>query len=179
MTEEEKIIELDESIQYIDNYIDTFIILGTLLTSYKMKQNASPYVNFRDALNHYIRIYESDVNDDKKIYGNCYALKEHLFRGLKDTIVHIAYVFIKRIKCHLEENKLLTDKNKNNIRNHIHSLKNLLLDIRTSVSTTTVEKIKDRISEFNAILKDIKNNNDELFKVLIKPSTIEKSKSVY
>ncbi|MDR2019219.1 MAG: hypothetical protein LBQ14_00460 [Treponema sp.] len=55
---------------------------------------ASPYLNFRDALFHYKKMYDAALGGDNSgVVQQCACIEEHLNRGLKDFAVHLALIF--------------------------------------------------------------------------------------
>lgn len=90
------VLEYDSQNIYLSNALDeidlTYRRLKMIENAYsKFNSNVKlpipAYTNFRDALFHFVKIYENE--DYKSIVGNSFALNEHLQRGLKDAVLRL------------------------------------------------------------------------------------------
>lgn len=64
----------------------------------------SSYTNFRDALFHYVKLYEH--SDFSTVNGNVYTINEHLQRGVKDAVLRLINYIVKWLECFCVEHKL-------------------------------------------------------------------------
>lgn len=94
---------------------------------------SSPYLNFRDALFHFNKMYDAAKKNDDYNFAQQYAcIEEHLNRGLKDFTIYLCANYYTRIL-----NKMIhsTAPSINNdtlpvLRRIYHGLKNIVVDIR-------------------------------------------------
>ncbi len=60
---------------------------------------ASPAINFRDSINHFVFLYEVyQSNNEIDFIMQLSSIKEHLNRGIKDALVFIFSKIIKKIQ---------------------------------------------------------------------------------
>jgi len=71
----------------IDDYVKYSSMLEMICKHLRLRMPASPLLNFRDALSHYICLYEAKT-DEEKIKQET-SISEHLSRGIKDIYVYI------------------------------------------------------------------------------------------
>jgi hypothetical protein len=126
--------KLNEIAEELFDYVDEVKIIKDLFDALPVKMAiASPYLNFRDALFHYKKMYESALNnDDYNFTKQCACIEEHLNRGLKDFAIHLCnnhYIFII--------NNIILNKEKGGkkelfkkLRKIYHEIKNTIVDIR-------------------------------------------------
>jgi hypothetical protein len=117
----------------------------------------STYLNFRDALTHYIRLRETKNNQEK--INQVVSIDEHLHRGLKDACIFTIIEMKKRI---YEELKKEYFKNvKYILRCELHYYKNLEIEIRKSTFPKGIENISKFI---NSLFKKIEDTEDKFIK---------------
>ena len=77
----------NEILIYVDN---VYIIKDIIKNMHKEIGITSPYVNFRDALFHYRKMYTEYKNKQaEQVIKQSACISEHLNRGIKDFIVYI------------------------------------------------------------------------------------------
>jgi len=160
---------LDEIAEELFDYADEIKIIKDLFDALPVKQSiASPYLNFRDALFHYKKMYNAigDKDEFTIIAQQSTCIEEHLNRGLKDFAIHLCNNYYIRII-----HKMITsqDDKRNNkdvikkLRNIYHGLKNLVVEIRHTGQTlqhfnnkknTWLPKLVALIDSFNKVLNE-------------------------
>ncbi len=157
MSKEQLVLKHSKNIDEYSKYIS---LLEALLDSYRITKDASPLINFRDALAHYVKLYESTEPDS--IYGNSYAIDEHLNRGAKDIIVYFSIVLRDRIEKFQNsvQYRFRSNLEKFRIIKALNELGNLNLDIRTNFGHFNSVEIDDYIRRLEIILKQL----DDLIK---------------
>jgi hypothetical protein len=141
----------------IDEYVNQSTALETIAKEYNMPFDASPLYNFRDALSHYIKLYESTPDSDIYI-AQASSIEEHLFRGLKDIILYITITMKARIikyKAKYIDIRRLDDQNK--FRALIHSYKEIELMMRSNSEVFLIRDLVQFIDGLAGILKSTKN----------------------
>jgi len=159
---------LDETAGELFDYIDELKVIKELFDALPVRRNiASPYLNFRDALFHYNKMYDAaNKADEYRFIQQQACIEEHLNRGLKDFAIHLCNNYYIRIM-----HDMIKFKEKNNDKDGIlkdlrvvyHGLKNLIVDIRLTGQTlqhfdnnknTWLERMVDLIENFrNLMLK--------------------------
>ncbi len=121
-----------------------------------LQHEATTLVNFRDALNHYVKLYETD--DREEAIKQTASIDEHLFRGIKDGIVHIQNsLLFKAEKLFIDKSfSAKPPKERNKLRIIIHKLKNLAYDIRMESDPHCVRDIPDKILCLAAAANEMK-----------------------
>lgn len=122
-------------------------------------QLASPSINFRDAMFHYMSMWEN--RELENIIGQRASIEEHLSRGFKDSIIYILSVHSDRISKMLI-NSNISDQIKNKLREYSHFFKNFILDIRIGNQSIqrnsddlNLKELFDNLNSFSCYLKDI------------------------
>ncbi|MCC5813130.1 MAG: hypothetical protein JJT78_00095 [Leptospira sp.] len=148
---------IDKHATHIENYSCYIIVLEAILDKYRIPKDASPLVNIRDALSHFVDLYEAD--SEEKIYGNSYAIDEHLTRGFKDIIVYISNVFSQKLYAFSESLEVLLKSNNDKYRIiiAINGFSNLNLRARLGLRTFSIEESESILEELNRILKSIED----------------------
>jgi len=131
--------KLDSVTREILDYLNNVWVIKDLSdTIHKNFGIASPYLNFRDALFHYKKMYEAALQNNDEGFVMQYAcIEEHLNRGLKDFAIHLCSNFFTRI-LHLliKNNKPFANLDTLPQIIHIyHSIKNIVLEIRLEGQT--------------------------------------------
>jgi hypothetical protein len=109
----------------IDDYAEYSSKLRMICKHLRIFMNASPLLNFRDALSHYISLYDATTPDDKIKQET--SIGEHLSRGFKDGCVSILYEMKDRLTKALENAK--TKAEKCVFREQMHEYKRMEIDI--------------------------------------------------
>ena len=99
MTQEEKQQTLEKTATDLFDYVDEVKIIKDIFEAIPQSRGiASPYLNLRDALFHYKKMYEAaQDNDITGIIKQNACIAEHLNRGLKDFALHICSNFFIKI----------------------------------------------------------------------------------
>jgi hypothetical protein len=125
---------------------------------------ASPYLNFRDALFHYRKMYDAAIEGDNSgIIQQCACIEEHLNRGLKDFAVHLCVNFFIKIlhEFTITRAKAIVPANLQKIRPIYHKIKNAVIDIRLegmalrhfeTHATPWLPKVVSPVQEFYTLL---------------------------
>jgi len=157
--------KLDEIATELFDYVDNVKIIKDLFDALPVKQGiASPYLNFRDALFHYNKMYKAaNDNNDYSFIQQCACVEEHLNRGLKDFSIHLCNNYYIKIIHQMILNK---EKNGNKemikkLRKVYHNMKNLIVEIRLTGQTlqhfddnknTWLPKVVNTIETFDSLL---------------------------
>ena len=158
--------KLDETAGELFDYIDELKIIKELFDALPVKQSiASPYLNFRDALFHYNKMYDAGKNKDQYSFVQQHAcIEEHLNRGLKDFAIHLCnnyYIIIIHDMIKSKEKNGDKDIILKELRAIYHGIKNLIVDIRHTGQTlqhfdnnknTWLKKLVDLIGEFQNLM---------------------------
>jgi len=159
-----KLIEIAEE---LFEYIDEVKTIKDLFSELPQKTLiASPYLNFRDALFHYNKMYAAarDKKADSFIQQSA-CIEEHLNRGLKDFVIHLCTNFYIRIihKMMDSNSKSISSDVRQILRHIYHGLKNLVVEIRLEGqilkhfddhNNAWLPKFVDTIAEFNKLLDE-------------------------
>lgn len=161
--------KLEYSAKELFEYVDEIKIIKELFDALPIKIGiASPYLNFRDALFHYNKMYEAanDNNNNNESFFQQYAcIEEHLNRGLKDFAIHLLSNYYIKI-IHKTIMKLEKSNNKNalqKLRHIYHNMKNLVVEIRLEGQTLQhfvdhkniwLPTFVDNIEGFNKLLEE-------------------------
>ncbi len=103
--------------------------------------------NFRDALFHYKKLYESDTVEDA--ISQAEAIDEHLSRAIKDSLMQLVQVLLYSSTFLYEENDT-EDSDKAELQELIHSFKQSILKLRIDamdIVRITQDGIIDEIAE--------------------------------
>lgn len=127
---------LDKVTSDIFIYVENIFIIKSIYN--KIGNNfvcgiASPYLNFRDALSHYRKMYKAACNGDNSIVLQQIAsIEEHLNRGIRDFAINLCSNFFVRIihKMMTDKAQFVTDEIFQHLRHIYHELKNIVTDIR-------------------------------------------------
>ncbi|MDR3237413.1 MAG: hypothetical protein LBT84_02800 [Spirochaetia bacterium] len=123
---------LNKTAEEIIANVDSVIFIEKIYAEITNKKRgfASPYLNFRDALFHYKKMYEADRDANDTLFIEQRAcLNEHLNRGIKDSAIDLCTNFF--IPCLHSMMGACTPNDKHTILRHIyHQFKNLVVTIR-------------------------------------------------
>lgn len=156
----EKLEVLEQTADYIDGTAITGIMAVGLCEKIGIDKLASPAINFRDAIHHYILMKDAlDANQDKKYWSQHASIEEHLSRAIKDLFVHLLSGVHKKIEPLMTSAGIDTEKS-NKLRVHYHKAKNLILkmrigkiDINRNSATNISDDVKIMILE---LVKDLR-----------------------
>ncbi|MHC6203116.1 hypothetical protein ACYULU_07965 [Breznakiellaceae bacterium SP9] len=139
MTAEQQQQQLDNAAKELFEYVDNVWIIKDMSDHIHKKFGiASPYLNFRDALFHYNKMYKAAVGGDEFTFIQQSAcVEEHLNRGLKDFAIHLCTNFYIKILHEMLRTKAASVNASNipNIRNTYHDIKNIVVEIRIEGQT--------------------------------------------
>lgn len=116
---------------YVDNIFmikDIYDSIGSYIRGI-----SSPYLNFRDALFHYRKMYEAARDEDNTIVLQQMAcIDEHLNRGIRDFAINLCSNYYVPILHTLMSDKAqcITDEVFQRLRQIYHSLKSIVTEIR-------------------------------------------------
>ncbi|MDR0441825.1 MAG: hypothetical protein LBH44_00285 [Treponema sp.] len=126
--------KLDEITDEISYYVYNVWIIKDLSENIDKKFGiASPYLNFRDALFHYKKMYEAaSQNDNFTFIQQQACICEHLNRGLKDFVVHLIAFFYAKIlhKMIITKTGAINPEREAKLRHVYHDIKNIVIEIR-------------------------------------------------
>ena len=143
---------IDDIAENIEEYVSIISILEMVCKSYKIALNASPLINFRDAMSHYILLYEAD-SDEKKIAEES-SIEEHLFRGAKDAIVLILSEMKHRASKALDKLALDSWQKQCDIRKILHKYKDLELEIRGNTESAFTRDLRSFLVKLDALINE-------------------------
>ena len=157
--------KLEYSATELFEYVDEIKIIKELFDALPTKIGiASPYLNFRDALFHYNKMYEAtNDNNNESLFQQYACIEEHLNRGIKDFAIHLLSNYYIKI-IHRMIMKLEKSSNKDGlqeIRHIYHNMKNLVVEIRLEGQTlqhfvthknTWLPVFVDNVAEFDKLL---------------------------
>lgn len=147
---------IKEIAECINAYAKQISALELLAISLNIPINASPLTNFRDALNHYNKMF-SNKTDEKVVLQQYSSIEEHLARGFKDIIVSISNILIKRIMVIYEKHILYKGNSmKVKYREILHRLKNINHKLRLESGIKLIRTFDDSPLVLKNIIKDYK-----------------------
>ena len=145
-----------KSINDIANDIDKYVILSAhleLTCKYlSIGVVASLMYNFRDALTHYVRLYEAGTSEDE--VSQKASIDEHLSRGLKDTCFSIIDEMINRI---LDAFKNTTKIQETCFRKQLHVFKEMEIKLRKNTKMKDINSFSLFKDELTKSIIDTKN----------------------
>jgi hypothetical protein len=147
--------ELDKTAKEIIASVKNIYIMKSICSRMKgLPQIASPYLNFRDALFHYQKMYKS--HDDRICIEQQASINEHLNRGIKDFVINLCSNYYIPIF-----HKMLDLSGSLWIRHIYHELKNLVLEIR--LAGQSLRRFDDHnVDWFERMIAIVKNINSSL-----------------
>jgi hypothetical protein len=98
----------------------------------------SPYLNFRDALFHYKKMYEAaDAEDNVTVLQQEACIDEHLNRGIKDFAINLcSNCYVPVIHCMMRDQaRCVNDAVFQRLRHIYHEFKNIVAEIRLGGQT--------------------------------------------
>ena len=187
VTYEEWTSSREEAFESIESCYEKIKKLEEYFENANISTPSQPYANFRDALFHFKKIYESQ--DLLRINGNMYTLREHLLRSVKDCMVYLIIFLTTWIERFFSIQET-DEKFQNAVEKNCAEIKNMLrwnanmfdalikklskepvalsYDERTlkrkcfSYCVQTVQKNPDYIAELRKHFHILKNHNHKL-----------------
>ena len=146
---------LDDVASQINEYVGLTSALAEYTAEMNLQLNASPFYNFRDALNHYVKLYEaSKISEDSPdFYSQISSIEEHLFRGLKDMILYISNELKYRIIGYKNTSFSSLDK-QNEIRIILHKHKNFELNLRKNSEAYITRELLSHIDSLRQLVDE-------------------------
>lgn len=158
---------LDKVAEELFHYVHETWVIKSLLKRFDEKVSiSSPYLNFRDALFHFNKMYDAaNNNNDNGLIQQQACINEHLNRGIKDFAVFICANFYAKI-LHLmiaSNARTISVSNLKKLRHIYHDLKNIVIDIRIggqnlerfdNLQNTWLPKITAAIGAFHSLLDE-------------------------
>ena len=131
---------LDDIATELFDYVDEVKIIKDLFDALPATRGiASPYLNFRDAMFHYKKMYETAHKGNVFSFTQQYAcVQEHLNRGLKDFAIHLCnnyYIQIIHAIIDFREKHKKDKEVTGKLRKIFHGMKNLIVEIRLTGQT--------------------------------------------
>jgi hypothetical protein len=117
---------------YVDNIFLIKSIYDTIGDN-NISGIASPYLNFRDALFHYRKMYEAaDKGENVTLIQQRACIDEHLNRGIRDFAINLCSNYFVPVINELMTNKAnyITDIIFQRLRHAYHELKGIVAEIR-------------------------------------------------
>jgi hypothetical protein len=148
---------VDDIASDINEYVNLSSTLEMTCKYLKIDLIASPLYNFRDALSHYILLYEADKqgNEEDKI-GQIASIQEHLFRGLKDGYILIVNKMKYRVLKAIEDAETKTDDEKRDYRKLLHSYKKLEIGIRKNSESSIIRNLTPFFTSLDTLISSTK-----------------------
>jgi hypothetical protein len=164
---------LDNTAESIFVYVDNVFIIKNIYDEIDSDNQigiASPYLNFRDALFHFKKMYEAARDGNNSMFLQQLAcIEEHLNRGIRDFAINLCLnCYIPVINEMMKSRaRCVNDDIFQRLRHIYHELKNIVVEIRfggqkllrfEDPEISWFESMISVISEF----KDLLNENIQL-----------------
>ncbi len=141
--------ELNRIAEDIDSYAQTVYTIISFCKFMKISSPGDISINFRDAIHHYILLYEAFQEQNKLVFiQNQACIDEHLNRGIKDSLTHILYHLSGKI-IFIMESRYGTVRRKEKLRHFLHIFRNKVLGIR--LQNIYINRIINYIEEIQSI----------------------------
>lgn len=114
--------------------------------------NSSPLANFRDAIQHFVRLAEN--TDAEHTAAHSLAIDEHLARGIKDVLLSICLVLMFRLTYLLHNNNTIMFaqlSERGEFLSLIESYQDLKVQLRNNFGSYEID-------EYNKVIDAIKAN---------------------
>ncbi|MBX7086661.1 MAG: hypothetical protein K1X70_09550 [Leptospirales bacterium] len=154
---------IDEIAIAIDENATVISALELVAAELNIPLNASPLVNFRDALFHYVKLYPNQ-SDPLLFAAQSASISEHLARGLKDMLLHMSHVLRLRLLAILNTNITVMNKPRKErvlLVSLVSQLSDLDLEMRRNFGEYNsqmiggfVSTLRDVIADANGLIKD-------------------------
>jgi hypothetical protein len=145
---------IDEIANDINEHVNVSSMLEMVCKHLKIDLVASPLYNFRDALSHYIRLYEAKDESEKTAQES--SINEHLYRGLKDGYVFIVNEMRDRVDAALTKSGKKTTKEERSLRAVLHEFKKLELEIRKNSESAVIRNLTIFVENLGKLIHDTK-----------------------
>jgi hypothetical protein len=167
--------ELDRTAEELFAFAENlWIIKGILEDRYnkKFKEKilvSSPYINFRDAVFHYEKMYDAaHAKDNDTFIKEQVCVNDHLDRGLKDFFVfHCFNYYVQILHGMMEDKSKIVIELLPKLRNVYHKFKNIVVKVRISGQTV-------KGNDNTEMLKEIHNTIEELYNLLDKHKSLSR-----
>jgi hypothetical protein len=146
---------IEELAQDIDYCANVYSALEMTCKGLHIRFAASPLYNFRDALSHYIKLYESQNNDEEKIVQET-SITEHLFRGLKDGCFFIIFKLKIGIYYEMQKRERQEKEISRKLRKLLHQYKDLDLRIRNNTELFSKENFAPYFDNLTTLIANTK-----------------------
>ena len=155
--------EIEQVAIDINAYPETVKIFFELSRDLNTGRTASTSINFRDSLCHYSKLFEAfESNEERKFIEQYACLYEHLWRGIKDSLIYFLYSISKKIFFLLNRDLFLKEKKQKRLRKFLHIFKKIILQVRLdSLDLKRIDKQNENmrniivnIAELKKFLKD-------------------------
>jgi len=148
---------IDDIASDIEMFVQLSSKLEMICKYIKIPLEASPLYNFRDALSHYIKLYEA-TTDEEKIRQEA-SIDEHLFRGIKDICVFIIIEMKEKASEALNE---AGDRVKeHDFRKLWHKYKKMEIEIRKGTEASINRDLDSFIQELSNLVIETKQVFDK------------------
>ena len=156
---------LQKYTERIESCLKDITFFFDLYKHYQIKTPPPCATNYRDALFHYLKLYNADEQSEAITQAS--NIDEHLDRLVKDSYINFLQILIRRMKNEYEHQQR-KDRRKC-LQRGIHMLKDLVLVIRSDSLQIrrffqSPEGLNVITERFTMVSQDIKRNN--LFYVL-------------
>lgn len=119
-----KIKEIAEDINDYSNIVTPFL---SVYNDLNIPKTASTAINFRDASCHYAKLYKAfKNNDESEFISQKASIYEHLYRGIKDTVVFLLYEISERIRTLIKRDIYFIENRQHDLREFYHTFKNTI-----------------------------------------------------
>jgi len=155
---------IDEIADDIERYATQTVKLEMTIRHLFINLHDSPFYNFRDALSHYIRLYETTDNDEKTSQET--SITEHLSRGIKDACFYLIDEMKIRITDTIYDLSIIKSK-EIILRKQLHLFKEMEIRIRGNSIMLSIGALTPIIDELIQKIRDTENlflQNNLIFK---------------
>jgi hypothetical protein len=146
---------IEELAQEIDYYTAIYSVLEMTCKELHIHFAASPLYNFRDALSHYIILYEN-CDDETRIAQET-SITEHLFRGLKDGYFFIILKLKQGIYYEMQKAEITAKEFAQNLRKILHQYKALELKVRDNSELFSVDFFTPYFEKLTTLIAETKS----------------------
>lgn len=158
---------IDEVSIFIDEYAQIVPIILKWYEDINIQKQASAAINFRDALNHFAKMYEAYNSKDEFEFVSQYSsIYEHLHRGIKDSVIYLLSEIANRLHSMLNNTQFINHETA--FRKYLHYYANTVMDVRCgsiSIDRIVNEDLLDSINDEYTLLKKYLEDNqlDKIF----------------
>jgi len=144
---------IDQIAGSIDEYMGAYSSLLLICDDLKVRLTSSPLFNFRDAIGHYLLLYNAQDKETQIAQETC--ITEHLHRGLRDGCYFILQKLKIGLHAELKNAPLSNPYRSRELRSLLHRCKSLELSMRKMVIISDPE-ITDCINKLNEVVTDMR-----------------------